>query len=134
MNFIYKDLCCWPRQSCPHATQDRVLTRPSLETIQTAEVLLCWITHLSTHSGHSRDGNCLSSTERTSGNWFSLVLLVFTFLAATLVAGSTWHMLIVLGTVSISRGWVTGNTTAYDYLGNKFCPSIYSVQNNMNIW
>ena len=26
-----------------------------------------------------------------------------------------------------------GNHTAYDYLGKKFCPATYSVQNNMDL-
>ena len=38
------------------------------------------------------------------------------------------------GSNTSGRGWVTGNHTAYDYLGRLFCPSVYSVQNNMNLW
>ena len=32
------------------------------------------------------------------------------------------------------RGWLTGRHTAYDYLGQNYCPVIYSIQNNMNLW
>ena len=31
-------------------------------------------------------------------------------------------------------GWLTGKSTAYDYLGKKFCPQIYSIQNNLDLW
>ena len=32
------------------------------------------------------------------------------------------------------RGWRTGNHTAYDFLGKRFCPKSYGKQNNMNLW
>ena len=31
-------------------------------------------------------------------------------------------------------GWLTGKSTAYDYLGKKYCPRIYSIQDNLDLW
>ena len=99
----------------------------------------CWgclysTIQLSTLSSHSRGGNCLNIMGTTFGDNFSLVFSVFTSLVATLVGGDLSEQSLSYFIICCYRGWVTGNNTAYDYLGNKYCPSIYKVQNNMNIW
>ena len=38
------------------------------------------------------------------------------------------------GQITSGRGWRTGHHTAYDYLGQRFCPAAYSVQGNMDLW
>jgi len=32
------------------------------------------------------------------------------------------------------NGWVTGNRTAYDFLGPRYCPKAYSLQGNMDLY
>ena len=31
-------------------------------------------------------------------------------------------------------GWTTGRSTAYDYLGKMYCPLVYSIQGNLDLW
>ena len=83
----------------------------------------------------TKEPTCLPTSQTCSGRVSSGFHTVFTSLDRLLVAcGSQGGKCEGIFEIQFSRKWKTGGQTAYDYLGKRFCPATYGVQNNLDLF
>jgi len=102
---------------------------------------VCHVGHGTNHSLHGFHKNCFGLTVLNHSSFYP-VMHPQRFILFQTQTDQFWQSLFnhsysvhfYGSNTSGRRGWLTGKDTAYDYLGKNFCPAIYSLQNNMDLW